>query len=205
MMTKKMILTLLTAIVTMALNAANNPAETQLAKTASALRSAKSLTAQFAATTPDGSGFGTLVMAGDKFKMSTDDMTIWYDGRNQWTMMKSAGECNLTEPTAEELQEVNPLAVIDRFRSNYKASLLQSAAKVWKIRLTSRSPKAEIRTADLTIDPRTNLPKSIVMTTRSGQKISISVSSVKTGSALPLSTFKFDNKKFPTIELIDLR
>lgn len=184
--------------------AADNASQT-LDKAAAKLRSAKSVTASYTLSTSQGSSAGTLTLAGDKFAMNSSQVNIWYDGKTQWTYVSADNEVNVTEPTAQELQQINPFIIINTFRQNYSARTISKAKNAQKITLTAKNSKADIRSATVTVNPATLLPSEISLKMASGQTATIRISSIKIGNALPLSAFRFPAKKYPKAEIIDLR
>lgn len=184
--------------------AADNASQT-LDKAAAKLRTAKSVTAAYTLSTSQGSSAGTLTLAGDKFAMNGNQVNIWYDGKTQWTYVSADNEVNVSEPTAQELQQINPFIIINTFRQNYTAKTVSKAKNAQKITLTAKNSKTDIRSATVTINPATLLPSEIVLKMASGQTATIRISSIKIGNALPVSTFRFPAKKYPKAEVIDLR
>lgn len=180
-------------------------ADAILASAAKAVSGAKSITASFKAVTADGTVNGSLVLAGQKFKLVSPDMQIWYDGQTQWAYCPSTGECNITTPTPEELQQVNPFVIINAFRRNYTARLVSSTGGFKTLQLTSKSAKADIRKVILKLDDKTRYPREITLTDRRGANTRISITSVKAGKALANSVFVFDKRKYPGVDVIDLR
>ena len=148
---------------------------------------------------------GTIVTSGDKFHISSPQLSTWYDGRTQWTYSPSSNEVNITEPTAEELQQVNPFAIISAFRRAYKGTLLKSPAGTHTVQLLPLDKKASIRKAVVTFDAKTLYPTLIRLTTDNNAILSIKVTNVVAGKKYPLSTFVFAKKKYPGAEIIDLR
>ena len=73
-----------------------------LDKAAAQARSAKSLKATYTITADGHSQSGTLTIAGDRFIISSPQVSSWYDGKTQWTYSTQTGEVNITEPTPEE-------------------------------------------------------------------------------------------------------
>ena len=108
--------------------AAAESATAILDKAAAQARSAKSLKATYTITADGHSQSGTLTIAGDRFIISSPQVSSWYDGKTQWTYSTQTGEVNITEPTPEELQQVNPFAIISSFRKLYIATLLIAPA-----------------------------------------------------------------------------
>lgn len=201
---KNIILTIIALFVAFAASSADNASKT-LDKTAAKFRGAKSVTAVYSITTSQGSTSGTLTISGDKFTMTGSRINIWFDGKNQWNYMSADNEVNLSEPTQQELQQVNPLLIINDFSKNYTAKTISSTKTSQKISLTAKNKKSEVRTATITINPTTLIPSEITLKLASGENATIRISSVKFGKALPLSIFRFPKDKYPKAEIIDLR
>ena len=185
-------------------SSAEKPAQI-LDRCANQIRNAKSLTANYSMSGGDISGKGSITLAGDKFRIISSDMSIWYDGKTQWSYMPAAKEVNIVEPTPEELQEVNPFAIINSLKKTYEAKNLKAPAGTHKISFTAKNAKATVKRVDLTINAKTMWPTDITLHRKSGSPITIKVTDVKTGTALPIATFRFDKKKYPGVEVVDLR
>lgn len=62
-------------------------------------------------------------LEGDKFTFRGDGVTTWFDGHTQWSYLSSADEVNVSEPTPEELQSINPYALLSLYEQGYKLKL----------------------------------------------------------------------------------
>lgn len=204
MLTKNILLLLLALCCLLPLHAAES-ATAILDKAAAKVRSAKSLSASYTITADGHSQSGTLTIAGDRFTIASPQISSWYDGRTQWTYSTHVGEVNITEPTPEELQQVNPFAIINSFKTDYRASMLKAPAGEKKIRLTSTRSGSDIHSVELTLSAATLYPTRIVLTMGNRRSVSIAISSVKAGAALPISFFRYDAAKHPGISVVDLR
>lgn len=205
-MKNKSLLTLLIVLAAALPAFSADNAASVLDNTARRIRTAKSIKASYSLSSPgSGTASGTLTLAGDKFVMTSGDMSIWYDGTTQWVYVKADNEVNITEPTADELQQVNPFVIINTFRQNYTAKTLSYAGATKKISLTAKSSKSDIRSATVTISTSTGMPTEISLTMASGQTATIKISSLTTGQQLPVSTFRFPKASYPGAEIIDLR
>lgn len=200
----KRLIFILTAIIALTASAAGN-ADALLGRAADKLRASKSVTACFTLAVGGESTTGNITLAGDRFVVKTPQLSTWYDGKTQWSYSPQAGEVNITEPTADELSQVNPFVIINAFRKGYKSTLGASTAATKVINLAALDKRADIRTVVLTLDTKTLYPTKIVMTLADGRKMTVTVSSVTPGKALPASTFVFDKKKYPGAEIVDLR
>lgn len=187
---------------------AANAAETAasiLTSSANKVRAAKSLAVSYTITADGNTQKGIMTIAGDKFSISSPQMVSWYDGKTQWTYSSHTGEVNITTPTADELQQINPFAIIKTFSNNYSSQLLPSQAGYKKVKLTAVSAKSDIRSVTLTINAKTLYPTQIDMTMGNKQNVAIKILAVEEGPILPMSEFRFDPKKYPGVQIVDLR
>lgn len=163
------------------------------------------ISSQFTLSRVGNSSEGEIKIYGDKFFLSTTQLSIWYDGRTQWTYSTETNEVNITEPTVEELQQVNPFAIINSFRNQYNATLLKSANSIYRIQLTPlKSGNTSISKAVITLNASTLYPTEIALTI-DNNIITIKTKNIKAIKSVSHQTFVFDNKKYPNAEIIDLR
>lgn len=194
----KVLLSLIAALLSITtVNAANPQAYGLLRQAADKLRNAKSVSATCAINSDGHSTQARIIMSGRRFRIESPGYATWFDGRTQWTYSASTGEVTVTEPTAGELAESNPLSVIEAFTS--------AAGDTRRISMKARRSDAEIISAEVTLNARTTLPVSIDLTYASGQKVAVSIEAISTGGALPSSTFTFDKAHYPGATINDLR
>ncbi len=62
----------------------------------------------------------TLYLKGNKFKFLLPNTEMYYDGKTQWVYMPDANEVNISEPSKEELEMVNPTAILSSYTKGYK-------------------------------------------------------------------------------------
>ena len=164
-----------------------------------------SISAQFTLSGVGNSTDGTITISGDKFHLSTPLLSIWYNGRTQWTYSAETNEVNITEPTVEELQQVNPFAIINSFRMQFNATLLKSANSMYRIQLTPlKSVNTSISKAIVTLNASTLYPNEIALTI-DNNIITIKTKDIEAIKNVPHKTFVFDEKKYPNAEIVDLR
>lgn len=177
-----------------------------LQRCAAKIKSAPSLSVTYTVSADGNTAEGLLVLQGEMFTISTPGMVSWYDGKSQWTYSDQIGEVNVISPTAEEVQQINPFAIVKSFSSSYSSEQVKSSsAGVTTLRLTANNRKSDISSADVTINDKTLYPTRIVLTMSNRQKVTINIKNVKAGGKLPVSNFRFDAKRYPTVQVIDLR
>ncbi|MBO5053384.1 MAG: outer-membrane lipoprotein carrier protein LolA [Muribaculaceae bacterium] len=175
-----------------------------LDNTAKTFTSPASVTVKFSLSGAT-SGMGQMTMSKQKFTFSAGDMSVWYDGKSQWALQRSAGEVNLTNPTADELAESNPFAILSAYRSLYNAKLISSTKTAYTIELTAKHRHSQIKKAILTISPNKYQLMSIKATLSDNSTLSVKVTSFSPGKALPASYFQYNAHSNPSVKIIDLR
>lgn len=177
-----------------------------LQRCAARIKSAPSLSVTYTVSADGNTAEGLLVLQGEMFTISTPGMVSWYDGKSQWTYSDQIGEVNVISPTAEEVQQINPFAIVKSFSSSYSSEQVKSSsAGMTTLRLTANNRKSDISSADVTINDKTLYPTRIVLTMSNRQKVTINIKNVKAGGKLPVSNFRFDAKRYPNVQVIDLR
>lgn len=178
-----------------------------LDKAADAFQKAGSISASYSMTIDGHKSKGQIIISGDRFRLSSPQMSIWYDGKTQWTYNPDIKEVNITEPTPEELAETNPFVIISAFRNGYKSSLKESRKGTYRVDLTPKENirQSSITRAILTLDSATYLPSDIAITLDGDQTIAIHLESLIKGKNYPLSTFVFNKADYPKAEIVDLR
>lgn len=167
-----------------------------LQRCAAKIKSAPSLSVTYTVSADGNTAEGLLVLQGEMFTISTSGMVSWYDGKSQWTYSDQIGEVNVISPTAEEVQQINPFAIVKSFSSSYSSEQVKSSsAGVTTLRLTANNRKSDISSADVTINDKTLYPTRIVLTMSNRQKVTINIKNVKAGGKLPVSNFRFDVKR----------
>ena len=173
-----------------------------LDKTTNALQQAGGIRATFG-----GTGNGTLLLKGNQFYLNSGGIQSWFDGKTQWSYLESSEEVNVSNPTPEELQTINPYALLSIYKNgyNYKYAGTKSrnGKQGFEVILTPEN-KQDITSITLFVS-HTYQPLYIKVEQNNKSANEIIVTSYQTNQPLDNATFKFDKKKFPNAEVIDLR
>ena len=194
---KKILQTL--ALLLLAVAASAQTARQVLDKTAAALSNKGGITASFSIK---GGVSGTISVKGRKFQASTPQGIVWFDGKTQWTYVEQNGEVNVSNPTAAELQAINPYNFIHLYRNGYKAEL-KDVGNLYQIHLVATGKGQSIGEMFIRVDKNTYAPTILSM--REGKNwTTITVGSFKKAN-LADSYFTFPSKDYPQAEIVDLR
>lgn len=181
-------------------------ADAVLKKAAAAINGAGGLTASFTLDYGQQKMTGTLKSSGKKFALLTSTSSTWYDGKNMWTYNPKNKETTLMIPTSQELAEANPLSIVNTYSNSFTASYAKSHSKGSKtIVLTPKSKQIGYKSVHVTIPDGSSFPSKLVIIPSTGQKVTVSISQVKTGQNHPAATFIYPKAKYPKAEIIDLR
>lgn len=179
---------------------AGSPLDGTLAK----INSAKSVAVTFYYTSAQAKVPGTLVMQQNRYKASSGNFSVWYDGKTMWVYNAKTQEVNISEPTAEELAQSNPFVILSSASAAYTVRRLAPDKGLARVCLTPRIKGTGILRATVSIG-KDSWPKGIDVEFSSGDTMNFVVSKITPGKQLGADAFKFDPRKYAVSETIDLR
>ena len=147
---------------------------------------------------------GTILLQGNKFYTRLSNTITWFDGKIMWSYVKDNEEVNVTEPKPAQVAKMNPYAFLDMYKNGYDIAFGVNTHDYFEVVLTTKNDKNSIKKAVIRIDRFSYQPKYILM---GGSKadLEIKVTSYKKGKKQADTAFKFNKKKYPNVEVIDLR
>ena len=202
-MIMKRILNILVILAVTICSANAQTAKQVLDKTASVLSNKGGVTANFSITGKNiGTTSGKISVKGRMFQATTPQAMVWFNGKTQWTYMKSQQEVNVSNPTEAELQAINPYNFINIYKKGYSYTM-KTVSAGYEVHLKATDAKRQIQEMYITVNKSTYAPSQVKM--RQGKKwTTINVSSLKKAN-LSNSVFTFPSKDYPNAEVIDLR
>lgn len=149
---------------------------------------------------------GTLWIKGEKFVLACGGIKSWFDGETQWSYVVDNEEVNISSPTPQEIQSVNPYALATMYRKGfnyrYQGLKTRNGKSGSEIALIPTN-KQDIRMFLLLIGHE-NIPVYIGIDMTNGHYEEFIVTKHQT-ETLPDDFFRFDEKLYPDAEIIDLR
>jgi outer membrane lipoprotein-sorting protein len=174
-----------------------------LDNTAAALKKSGSVKAEF-----NGSMKGTLKMRGKQFYLKTDGVECWYDGKTQWSYLERAEEVSVSSPTPEEAQSTNPYLLLTSYQSGYQyeyaGTLIYRSRNVHKVVLTP-DKVTTVRRITVYMATYDYQPVYIKVESTQGKAVEMYVTTYNKGQNYTDTTFRFDAKKYPGVEVVDMR
>lgn len=200
----KNLVTLIIAL--LALVAQAQTPQQMLDRAIAALKSAGTVSANYNVKSSQGSNSGTIIMAGNKYRLVSNEMKCWYDGKTQWTWSRATDEVNITTPTAADLQMTNPMAAATDFKVNF--NMWKSKGQIpghYAIMLQPKK-KSDIAQVYLYLTSGTDLLHIAHVRMSNGSTFTLTLTGYKTKQSLPASTFTYDKSMVPAgTQVVDLR
>ncbi len=149
---------------------------------------------------------GNLIMKGNLFFLTMDDVKVWYDGKTQWAYFEESNEVTITQPTRDELAETNPMAVLSSYTSGSKATFSKVKRPGFQvIDLVSRSKNDAVKKVTIEFTKNGEQLHSIQLFNKDGSKNELSLTAYRTNAAVQSTTFTFNKAKYPGVVINDLR
>jgi hypothetical protein len=146
-------------------------------------------------------------LKGSCFYLDCAGVKSWFDGKTQWSYAQQNEEVTVSNPTAEELQSVNPYALITSYKTlfnyHYRGFQTRNGKKGQEVVLTPRQ-KGEIQSITFTVSADYE-PIYIGVKLSNGKTQEFNITSYQAHRNLSSSIFRFDTKKYPNAEIIDMR
>lgn len=144
----------------------------------------------------------------NKYKVAMTDQELFSDGRSQWTYLKENKEVQVTD-VDNNSDGLNPASVFTMYEKGYKYLYngeKKSGTKVYQsIDLTPLDINKTIFKVRLTIDKAAKQITNAVIFDKSGNKYTYAIKSFTPNVKVSEGIFSFDTKKYPGVEVVDLR
>lgn len=178
-----------------------------LERAAESIRASEGIKATFTVQVQGVASEGTIYLRGEKFKLETEGVTTWFDGTTQWTLVEDTEEVNISEPTAEELQSINPYAWLSLYKEGYAVRFTSGANEGERsILMTTAKSRLDMQSIVLVINEHTLVPVRLTMAGRGGQDVAvIFIHSYDARQHYEDTLFTYPAENYPEVEVVDLR
>ena len=151
---------------------------------------------------------GKITVKGDKFRLLLDDQEIINNGTTVWTYLPSAKEVNIDnfDPSSDD---VNPTKIFDMYKKGFKylylADKTEAGVLCEEVDLVPEKKDAQYFKIKMMISKKDKSIQSWTMFDRSGNRYKYTITKFTPNVKVDDSFFTFDPKKYPGVEVIDLR
>jgi outer membrane lipoprotein carrier protein len=178
-------------------------------------KSFKTITAKFnlkienSAGKVQGSKSGVVNLKGTKYRINVTGQDIYSDGNTAWTYDKSSNEVQINK-VERSAGTISPQKMFTNFYDKdflYKTNpdVKVGGKLMQEIELTPIDKSKPFFKVLVDIDKASQTIRQTKVFEKNGNRYTYSVASMTTNSNLPDALFVFDAKKYPKVEVIDLR
>lgn len=144
----------------------------------------------------------------NKYKIILKGQELISDGKNQWTYLKADKEVQLSEVdnSSDALNPAKIFTIYEKgFKSVYTNDTKLNGKVLHNIDLTPLDGKRSFFKVRLQIDKLSKQISNAVIFDKNGNKYTYTIKTFTPNVKVPESTFAFDSKLYPGVEVVDLR
>ena len=151
---------------------------------------------------------GKLTVKGDKFRMTVPEQEVINNGSTTWTYLPEAKEVNIDnfDPNSND---VNPSKIYEIYKKNCKYLYLEDKVEGGVmceiIDLVPEKKDSQYFKIRMSIGKKDKNIQNWTMFDKSGNRYKYSITKFNPNVSIDDSYFTFDPKKYPGVEVIDLR
>lgn len=153
---------------------------------------------------------GTLYVKANanKYKVAMTNQELISDGKVQWTYLKQDKEVQVSnvDPSGEALNPAKIFTIYEKgFKYIYTGEQKVGAKTYQMIDLSPIDAKKNVFKVRLSVDKAAKQIANIVIFEKNGNTYTYNVKTFSPNVKVPEATFAFDAKKYPGVEVVDLR
>ncbi|MEO5980661.1 MAG: outer membrane lipoprotein carrier protein LolA [Chryseolinea sp.] len=151
---------------------------------------------------------GKITVKGDKFRMNLPEQEIINNGVTIWTYLPEAKEVTIDnyDPSGED---VNPSKMHEVYKKGFKYLYLQDktegGVQCEEIDLVPEKKESQYFKIKMFINKKEKTIQSFTLFDKGGNKYKYTISKFAPNAKIDDTVFAFDPKKYPGVEVIDLR
>lgn len=151
---------------------------------------------------------GKMTVKGDKYRFELEDQQVYNNGTTVWTYLPANKEVNIDnfDPKSDDL---NPSKIFEMYKKGFKYLHLgekqDGGVLCDEVDLVPEKKDAQYFKIKMFISKKDKSVQSFTMFDRSGNRYKYTITKFIPNIKVEDSFFTFDPKKFPGVEVIDLR
>jgi|SRR6185295_2836873 len=151
---------------------------------------------------------GKITVKGDKYKLELSEQQVYNNGTTIWTYLPASKEVNIDnfDPKSEDL---NPSKIFEIYKKGFKYLLLgeknEGGVLCDEVDLVPEKKDAQYFKIKMMISKKDKGVQSWTMFDRSGNRYKNTITKFAPNAKVDDAFFTFDPKKYPGVEVIDLR
>lgn len=152
---------------------------------------------------------GKITVKGDKYRLVLPEQEVINNGTTLWTYLPEAKEVNIDTYDAASDDDINPSKIYDIYKKNFKYIYIQDKTEggvvCEEIDLVPEKKDAQFFKIKMYINKKDKSIQSWTMFDKGGNRYKYTLTKFNPNANIPDSFFTFDPKKYPGVDVIDLR
>jgi outer membrane lipoprotein carrier protein len=152
---------------------------------------------------------GDFTVKGLKFKLKLAGQEIFGDGKELYTYVKETNEVNVQAFDATMRDKFNPTKIYSIYKKGYKYVFVEEVKEGSNfyevVELSPEDKKSDIQKVQIRVNKADKSVKSWKIWHKNGKKETFKVDRFMANQTVDDKLFNFDKKKYPGVEVIDLR
>jgi outer membrane lipoprotein carrier protein len=151
---------------------------------------------------------GKLTVKGDKYRISLPEQEVINNGVTVWTYLPDAKEVNI-DNYDKNSGDINPLKIYEIYQKDFKYLYIQDKTEggvvCEEIDLVPEKKDAQYFKIKLLIKKKDKVIQSLTMYDKGGNRYKYTITKFVPNAEVADTFFTFDARKYPGVEVIDLR
>lgn len=152
---------------------------------------------------------GTVFLKGAKYKVALDGQEIISDNKTSWTYSKDVNEVTINS-VDQSSSAMTPAKLFTNFYDKdylyrMEGETTEKGKVLQNIELTPTDKSKSMFKVLVSIDKKSQTIARMKMFEKNGNKVTYEITNFTPNAAVTEGTFTFDAKKYPGVEVVDLR
>lgn len=152
---------------------------------------------------------GWALIKKEKYYINFSSTESYFNGTDLYTFLPEEEEVTITKPEGDSENIFNIESVFQLYKKGHKGEYLGEAKRNgrmnYSVRLYPEDLNEDYKFLTAEIDKYTLLPYSLTYSQKDGMNVSIYLDEIKTGVRTKASDFQFNLRKYPDVEVVDMR
>jgi outer membrane lipoprotein carrier protein len=152
---------------------------------------------------------GDVTVKGAKFKLKMAGQEVFANGKDMYSYVKETNECSVTEFNPNEMDALSPTKIYSIYKKGYKYVFLEEVKEGSQfyevIELSPEDKSSKVAKVQIKVNKNDKSVKSWKVWDKSGKRTVFRVDKFMPNSPADDQLFTFDKKKYPGVEVVDLR
>lgn len=150
---------------------------------------------------------GKIYVSGDKYRIEMSGQTIISDGKTLWTYLEDSQEVMVSNMEDND-ESISPTKILTSYDKNYDARFNKDATyKNSNLKLIDLKPTEgkNFEKMSVLLNEKKLELENFSVYDKNGNVFTYHIINLKPNVELPADTFTFDPKKYPDVEVVDMR